>query len=138
MKLENYTYQQSSFIRYFVLIYIMLILAISIFIYFGDSEIPKFLIFMNIPVAVLILASFYKKNYIVVKDNVIEVYNSFKPREIKLENIKYVEPVGGSTWVIKLNNKQKTNLSKFRVAKADQEQFKKQMKALQSHFKNSN
>lgn len=138
MKLENYTYQQSNFIRYFVLIYVLLILVVSVFIYFGDSEIPRFLIFMNIPVAVLILASFYKKNYIVVKDNVIEVYNSFKPREIKLEDIKYVEPVGGSTWVIKLNNKQKTNLSKFRVAKADQEQFKKQMKALQNHFKNSN
>lgn len=137
MKLENYTYKQSSFIRYFVLIYVLLILAASIFIYFGDSKIPKFLVFMNIPVALLVLASFYKKNYILVKDNVIEVFNSFKPRAIKLENIKYVEPVGGSTWVIKLENKQKTNLSKFRVAKADQEQFQKQMKALQNHFKNS-
>ena len=93
---------------------------------------------MSIPVALLIFASFYKEDYIIIKDSSIEVFNSFKSRELKIEDVKYVEPVAGNTWVIKLKNKQKINLSKFRVARKDQEQFQKQMKALQKHFKNAN
>ena len=135
MKLENYTYKQSNIIRYFVLSYVLLILIGSVLVYFGESKIPDILIFMNLPVALLILASFYKKNYIVVKDNAIEIFNSFKPMQLHFEDIKNVEPIGSSTWVIRLKNKRKINLSKIRVAKDNREQFKQQMKMLQHHFK---
>lgn len=134
MNLENYTYQQNKFVRYFVLTYLLIIVIGCAVVYFGESGIPDILVIMNLPIAILIFASFSKEDYMVIQDNSIVVFNTFKAKKAELKDIKKVEPVAKS-WVLHLKNKQKINLSQFRIAKKDKTKFRNQMSALRDYLK---
>lgn len=134
MKLENYTYHQSNFVRYLAILYTLIFLGLCIYFYVIEIE-NMFILYLNLPIALLIFASFSKKTYFAIQDNQFAVYNSFKARQFELDSIDKIKN-RGKNWTVYLSNKQLVNLTDLRVAKADKAHFQKQMKNLQTYLKN--
>jgi hypothetical protein len=92
---------------------------------------------MNLPIVILLYASFSRKVYLVIRDNEFEVYNSFKPRKFDLDAIEKLES-SNKNWVVHLGDNQKTNLTNMRVAEKDKADFQEQMKSIQTYLKAKN
>lgn len=137
MKLKNQIYHQSRLIRYFVIVYLLLFVGFCIYLYLEDIGVNLFIVFMNLPIVILLYASFSRKVYLVIRDNEFEVYNSFKPRKFDLDAIEKLES-SNKNWVVHLGDNQKTNLTNMRVAEKDKADFQEQMKSIQTYLKAKN
>jgi len=137
MKLKNQIYHQSRLIRYFVIVYLLLFVGFCTYLYLEDIGVNLFIVFMNLPIVILLYASFSRKVYIIIKDNQFEVYNSFKPRKFNLDAIKTLDS-SNKNWIVHLGDNQKTNLTNMRVAEKDKADFQEQMKSIQTYLKAKN
>jgi hypothetical protein len=89
---------------------------------------------MNLPVALLIYASFSKEIYFTIQENHFKVYNSFKARTFRLDDIEKIEQKS-KNWVLHLSNNQKVNLSDIRISENDKIHFQEQMQFIQEYLK---
>lgn len=137
MKLENYSYKQSKLVRYFVVVYLFLFIAFCLYLYWYDVGVNLFIVFMNLPIVILLFASFSKKKYFSIENNEFEVYNSFKARKFKFDDIIKIEN-RNKTWILFLPNEHKISLSNFRVAESDKVHFQNQMEKIQDYLKKNN